>query len=242
MKKNYFFLLFFIVYIQFYGQSDCSDAESDLNYAYSHVKSAYESNNLTHLQYYSKRSFDAYERAKEKLNNCNCIDAFNDAYEGHKLLSKVPNAKSYEDGRFYVKRAREIAQKAINELEICSKLTHEDETLAELEYEKLKLEEQQKKLKEKEAQIKQMIAKKEQRELRIKKETLIGLNEQAIASNIRAYNEVLIACECDSRVSNTISNNENMFSRNIEQIKLYYLDTIKSLTSNYLSILNQCKI
>ena len=241
MKKNYFFLLFFVVYIQSFGQT-CSDAESDLNYAYSHIKSAYDSNNLTHLQYYSKRSFDAFERAKEKLSNCNCLEAYDYAYEGHKLLSKLPNAKSYEDGRFYVKRARETAQNAISELEICSKLTFEDEALVELEYERLKLEEQQKQLKQKEAEIKQMLAQKEQRELRNKKEKLIGLNEQALAANISAYNNMLSACKCNSMISNTSINNEDLFSKSLEQIKVHYLNTVKRITAHYLSTLNNCKI
>ena len=241
MKKNYFFLLFFIVYIQSSGQS-CSDAESDLNYAYSHVKSAYDSNNLTHLQYYSKRSFDAFERAKEKLNDCNCPDVYNYAYEGHKLLSKLPNAKSFEDGRFYVKRARETAQKAINELEICSKLSNEDEALVELEYERQKLEDQQEQLKKKEAEIKLMIAQKEQRELRIKKEKLINLNEQAIVANINAYNDMLMACECNSIISKRSIDTEALFSKNLEEIKAFYLDTIKRINSNYLSTIDNCRI
>ncbi len=241
MKKNHFFLLFFVVYIQSFGQT-CSDAESDLNYAYSHVKSAYDSNNLTHLQYYSKRSFDAFERAKEKLTNCNCSDAYDYAYEGHKLLSKLPDSKSFEDGRFYVKRAREIAQKAINELDICSKLTNEDEALAELEYERQKLEEQQKQLKQKEAEIRQMLAEKEQKELRIKKEKLISLNEKAIAANISSYNDMLSACDCNSKVTNTNFRNEDLFSKSLGQIKAHYLNTVKRITTNYLTTLNNCKI
>ena len=158
------------------------------------------------------------------------------------MLSNLPNASSYEDGRFYVKRAREIAQKAINELEICSKLTNEDEALVELEYERQKLEEQQKRLEQKEAEIKQLLVKKQQRELRIKKEKLISLNEQAIVANISAYNDMLTACECNSMISNASITAENLFSKSLEQIKTYYLDTVKRITNNYLSALNNCKI
>ncbi len=48
-----------------------------------------------------------------------------------------------------------------------------------------------------------MLAQKKQRELRIKKEKLISLNELAITSNTNAYNDMLSACECDSKISNT---------------------------------------
>ncbi len=242
MKNNYFFLVFVFFYFQLNAQSKCSSAEPDLNYAYSLVKSAYDSNNLTHLKYYSKRSFDAFERAQNKLEGCNCERANNFALEGSQLLSKLENSTTFEDGRFYVKRAREIAQKAIQELEICSKLTYEDEALVELEFERQKLEEQQKQLKQKEAKIKQLLADKEQRELRIKKEKLIYANQQAISSNINAYNEMLSACECEGSVSKFSVNNENLFSKDLTEIKLYYLSTIKKATINYLSSLNQCTI
>ena len=240
MKNSYFFLLFLFTFFQSVSQTKCSDAQSDLNYAYSHVKSAYDSNNLTHIKYYGKRSFDAFERAKEELEDCNCKEAYDHAYEGNKLLSKLFKTETYEDGRFYVKRTREIARKAIEELEICSKLTYEDEALAELEYERLQLEKQQLELKQKEAQIQRLLADKENRELRIKKEKLIYANDQAVSSNINAYNDMLIACECNERVANITLNNKNLLSKDLSEIKSYYLSTIKQATMDYLTSLNQC--
>lgn len=242
MKNNFFFLVFVFFYFQLNAQSKCSSAEPDLNYAYSHVKSAYDSNNLTHLKYYSKRSFDAFERAQSKLEGCNCENANNYAFEGSQLLSKLEKAATFEDGRFYVKRALNIAQKAIHELEICSKLTYEDEALVELEFERQKLEEQQKQLKQREAKIQQLMADKEERELRIKKEKLIYANQQTLSSNIIAYNEMLLACECEDSISKLSVNNENLLSKDITEIKMYYLSAIKKVTLNYLSSLNQCTV
>ena len=89
MKNSYFFLLFLLMYFQSVSQTKCSDAQSDLNYAYSHVKSAYDSNNLTHIKYYGKRSLDAFERAKNELENCDCQQANDYAYKGKTLLSKL---------------------------------------------------------------------------------------------------------------------------------------------------------
>ena len=242
MKNSYFFLLFLFMCYQSVSQTNCSSAQSDLNYAYSHVKSAYDSNNLTHIKYYGKRSFDAFERAKKELENCNCKQAYDFAFEGSTLLSKLIKSETYEDGRFFIKRTREIAQKAIEELDICSKLSYEDETLIELEYERLKLEKQQLELKQKEAKIQQLLADKENRELRIRKEKLIYANEQAVLSNITAYNDMLVACECEERVSKISLNNENLLSKNLSEIKLYYLNSIKQTTMNYLNSLNQCNL
>lgn len=240
MKNSYFFLLFFIVYIQSIAQTKCSSAQSDLNYAYSHIKSAYESNNLTHLKYYGKRSFDAFERSKKALENCNCMQAYNYSYDASSLLTKLVESETYEDGRFYIKRTRELAKKAIQELDLCSKLTAEDEALAELEYERQTLEEQQKQLKLKEAKIKQLLVDKENRELRLKKETLITTNQQAISSNINAFNDMLTACECDARIFVDSLSTENLLSKNLNEIKSYYLRSIRKVTQDYITSLNQC--
>lgn len=242
MKNIYFFLVFVFFYFQLNAQSKCSSAGPDLNYAYSHVKSAYDSNNLTHLKYYSKRSYDAFTRAQNKLEGCNCDEANNYAFEGALLLSKIESSETFDDGRFYVKRAREIAQKAIHELEICSKLTHEDEALAELEYERQKLEEQQIQLKQKEEKLKRLLADKEARELRIEKEKLIYTNQQALSSNINAYNEMLLACDCQGHISKIPMNDDKLLAKDLKEIKRYYLGTIKKATLNYLSSLNQCTL
>lgn len=242
MKKIYIFLIFSSVVLSAFGQSECLDAQSDLNYAYSHVKSAYESNNLSHLKYYSKRSLDAFDRAKAYLENCNCRNSYDLAFKAHELLGKVENAELFEDGRFYVKRARELAQKSINEFEICSKYTIEDEALVELEYEREKLKEQQEKLRQKELEIKQQLLRKEQKELLLKKEKLIAINEEALTTNILAYNNMLSACECNSTVSRSSLSNENLLSKSIAQIKLFYLNSAKEITASYLSSLSQCKI
>ena len=242
MKKNYLFLLCSLIVINLFAQQDCSDAQSDLNYAYSHVKSAYESNNLTHLKYYSKRSFDAFERAKESLNSCGCSSAYENAYEAHKNLFKVQDSKSFEDGRFNVKRAKELAKKSIDELELCSKYTKEDEVLAELEFEQLKLKEQQEKLRQKEAEIKKMLLLKEQKELRLKKEKLIAANEEALSANIKAFNEMLLACGCNSKIKANEFTNDNLLLKNIVEIKEFYLTSVKKITSLYLENLNNCKM
>jgi len=196
---------------------------------------------LTHLKYYSKRSLDAFERVKSELKDCNCSEASNFTYEGSTLLSKSLEVDTYEDGRFYVKRAREKAKNAISELEICSKLTFEDEVLIELEHERQKLEEQQKQLNQKEVKIKQLLEQKNEKDLRIKKEKLIGLNEKAILSNIKAYNNMLSACECTSRISDSNFNNDDLSSKSLDQIKSFYLSIIEKITIIFLSTLNECK-
>jgi hypothetical protein len=240
MKKNYLFFLIISVYIQSYAQSNCEDAHSDVIYAYSHVKSAYNSNNITHLKYYSKRSLDAFNRAKKKLNACKCEASYNNAYDASELLDNVSNSKTFEDGRFYVKRARDIAKKVINELDLCTQLSIEDEVLAELENKQFKLKQQQIELNLKEEQIKLKLAEKEAKELYLKKEQLIQKNELAIIANVRTFNDILLACECDTEIVEIERDKGVFLSKNLEEIKANYLTIIKSMTTNYLQKLSAC--
>lgn len=240
MKKNYLYFLIIVASIQSYAQSNCNDAHSDVIYAYSHVKSAYDSNNVSHLKDYSKRSTDAFNRAKIILNDCGCETSYNYAYDASELLSKVADAKSFEDGRFYVKRARDIAKKVINELEICTKLTQEDEALAELEYDRFKLQQQQIELQIKEEQLKQKLAQKEAAKIRIKKEQLISKNDLALTTKIESFNTILNACNCEAEMPKISYKKEALLAKDLNQIKKEYLTIFKSMTSNYLNKLNAC--
>lgn len=240
MKKNYLFFLFITVYMQSFAQLSCEDAHSDVIYAYSHVKSAYDSNNITHLKYYSKKSLDAFNRAKVKLNACNCEASYNNAYDASELLDKVSNSETFEDGRFYVKRARDIAKKVIDELELCTQLSVEDEALAELESEQFKLKQQQIELNLKEEEIKLKLAERDAKELRLKKEQLIKRNELALTANVKTFNDVLNACECGTEISEIKRDKEVFLSKNLDEIKANYLTIIKSITNNYLQKLSAC--
>ena len=240
MKKNYLFFLIITVYMQSYAQIDCNDAHSDVIYAYSHVKSAYDSNNITHLKYYSKRSLDAFNRAKKKLNSCECEASYNYAYDAFELLDRVSSSETFEDGRFYVKRAREIAKKVINELEICTQLSSDDEAMAELENERLKLKQQQIELNLKEEQIKLKLAEREIKELRLIKEQLIKKNELALIESVRALNGILTACECNSEVLVIERDKKVFLSKDLEEIKAHYLTITKNITSSYLKKIKDC--
>jgi len=240
MKKNYLFFLLSIAFLHSNAQNNCEDAHSDVIYAYSHVKSAYDSNNISHLKDYSKRSTDAFNRAKKILNDCGCETSYNYAFDASELLSKVEDAKTFDDGRFYVKRAREIAKKVINELELCTKLTQEDEALASLEYDRLKLKQQQIELNLKEEKIKQKLAKREAAELRLKKEQLITKNDLALSTNLESFNSILSVCDCDIEMPEINYKKEALISKDLNQIKKEYLTIFKNMTSNYLDKLNAC--
>ena len=86
MKKNYLFFLFILICLKFQGQTKCSEADSDVIYAYSDVKTSYEANNISHLKEYAYKSLLAFKRALPKLKDCGCETSYNHAFDAIDLF------------------------------------------------------------------------------------------------------------------------------------------------------------
>ena len=170
--------------------------------------------------------------------------------KGIELLVKVENVDTFEDGRFYVKRARDISRESVIEIDKCSVADYEDDvavnneqnnTLSDIQSEQLKLKQQQEALKLKEEQLKTKLAEQKEKELSLKKKQLILSYQTAIASNIKTYNETLKICNCNHETLNYTESSGVLSSKSLEYIKRHYNSSIKTLASNYLSQLNLCK-
>lgn len=208
-----------------YGQSNCEDANAYLVNAYSHVKDAYESNNISHLKYYANRSVESFKLSKASLIACNCENALNSANKGIELLTKVETAKTFEDGRFFVKRAKAISKESVIKIDECAFAVYNTNNNTT----NINNEQQQ------------VLTQEEQEALQLKKEQLITTYNHALTSNIKAYNEVLNLCNCNYETINDFSNIEDVSTKSIEQIKSFYKNNFKRLASNYLKALNSCQ-
>ncbi len=246
--KNYYLLLFLIITLHFNAQTtNCDEANSYLVNAYSHVKDAYEANNISHLKYYANRSVEAFKLSKKTLKDCGCKTALNLADKSIDLLAKVESTETYEDGRFFVKRARDTAKESVIEIDKCSYSnnsdpveTDENTELSDLQNEQLALKKQQEALKLKEEQLKSKLAEQKEKELTNKKAQLILSYKNAIASNIKAYNDALKICDYKHRSLKEIDSPKGLSEKSIETIKEYYINRLKTLASNYLEALNLC--
>jgi len=245
MVKHYIFICLSLTSQVFFGQNACDDANSDLIYAYSHVKTSYNANNISHLKEYANRSLEAFERSKEKLKACGCETAFDMAFESAQLLSKVEAAETYEDGRFFVKRARDIAQESVTALDKCTVPTKDmpvsnNSQLSSLQMEQEKLKKQQEELKRRAEEINVKLAEQNEMELKLKKEQMINSYKSALSSNVESYNNTLKICDCISSPIKLQDNVADVSQKSLEDIKTYYLDSLKGITSNYLAQLNSC--
>ncbi|CAH8281621.1 hypothetical protein EV196_104161 [Mariniflexile fucanivorans] len=243
--KHFYLFFIFIISITVNGQTVCDDANYYLVSAYSHVKSSYDANNISHLKYYANRSVESLKLSKKPLTGCGCETALEFTDKAIILLAKVEDAKTYEDGRFFVKQGRDISKESVIAIEKCTAGTSTSSTannqmLNDLEKEQLKLKQQQETLKLKEAEIKGKLAEQKEQEILLKKEQLILNYKTLIASNIKSYNETLKSCDCNHKTITNTDNLEDTSNKSIEDLKQYYVNNLKSLASNYLSELNSC--
>ncbi|ULC58725.1 hypothetical protein MBM09_12485 [Flaviramulus sp. BrNp1-15] len=244
MKYLYFFILVFpSIFIN--AQNNCDEANSYLVSAYSHVKDAYEANNISHLKYYANRSLESFKLSKKTLTTCGCETALNLADKSIDLLAKVEYAETYEDGRFYVKRARDISKESVIEVDKCSVATNYEDTteiteLSDLQNEQLKLKQQQEALKLKEAQIKAQLAEQKEKQLTLKKKQLISSYKSAIASNVKTYNESLKICNCNHKLIEVNNTSTDLLSNSIEEIKTHYINDMKTMATVYMDTLDSC--
>ena len=240
MKKYYLFLFFILICLKFQSQTNCSEANSEINYAYSNVKHSYESNNISHLKEYAYKSLEAFKRAESKLKDCGCEVSYNHAYDAMQLLEKVDPAESYEDGRFFVKRARDLAKECIIELDKCTAENQEDNSLSLLQDEQKELQQQQLLLKQKEKDIKLKMAEQKEKELILKKEEMINQYNSAISSNVLSFNDILKIYNSKDKVAVPNENSGELMDKSLEEIKSHYLQNLKGITNTYLSYLNSC--
>ena len=242
--KKYYLLCFLMTSLVVNAQTNCDDANSYLVNAYSHVKNAYDSNNISHLKYFANRSVESFKLSKESLITCGCKTALNLANKGIDLLAKVKHVETFEDGRFYVKRARNISKESVIEIYKCAFASYNNtnaiQVISDLKSKQLKLKQQYEILKHKEKQIKTNLAQQKDKELRLKKKQLILSYKNAVASNIKTYNDVFKICDCNHEAILNIEASEDISKKSIKDIRNFYNDNLKVLASNYLTELNSC--
>jgi hypothetical protein len=242
--KNYYLFLLLTSSFLINAQSNCDEANSYIVSAYSHVKDAYDSNNISHLKYYANRSLESFKLSKKNLKACGCETALNLTNKSIDLLAKVESVKTNEDGRFYVKRARDISKECIIEIDKCSAQSTdfvENTELSELQNQQLKLKQQQKKLKLKEEEIKIKLAQQKEDVLTLKKKQIILSYKKAIASNIKSYNDALKVCDCNHDDLKDNDALEDLLVKDIEDIKTHCKRNLTNLASNYLEQLALCE-
>ena len=245
MKYSLLLPILFFSYL-IHGQGNCEDASAYLINSYSHVKDAYDSNNISHLKYYANRSVESLKLSKNGLADCNCKKASDLANQTYDLLIQVDDVETNDDGRFFVKRARDLSKESVIEIDKCAYNNAngientEDNALANLQKEQELLLEQQAALKLKEAEIKQKLALQKDEALSLQKKQLISEYKLAISSNLKTYNETLKLCDANHKPIKADEKDIDASINSIESIKDFYMSSLKDLASVYTTELDLC--
>jgi len=249
MSKNYLFLLFFCAsFLNLFAQSDCSGAQAYIVYALSNSKSALDANNITHAKHYAEKAKESFENVQASLKNCHCDEVDDLVYNAIDYLSKAKPAVKIEDAYYFAKKGRELAEATIQKLDACTVTQdvvataplNEADGLASIVLQQEQLKQQQKALEQKQAELNQKIIQKKEQELSLKKETLISKMELTVANNIKTFNDALSACDCNMKVLSKPINSADLLSKSIEDIRLWFMDTLEELSSNYTMKLKDC--
>jgi len=247
MKNILLFPFIFCVHFSSFSQSGCSDAQAYIVYAFNNTKTALEANNLTDLKFYANKALDNFKHVHKVLGTCNCKNVENYTYESIQKLSKVPPIEKKIQAQYFVGKAKDYAQKIITALDYCTASDQgvtlaSDNEVTDLEQEQLKLKRQQEALLKQQEALKQKLAKQRKEELFIEKQQLIAKSNAAISKNIQAYNELLDACNCHTEIpeDNGKQEGDRLISKSMKEIKAYYIQSAKDLTSDYMNMISTC--
>ena len=247
MKKTYLFPFIFCVHFYSFSQSDCSDAQAYIVYAFNNAKDGLKANNITDLKFYANKALEDFQHVQNALGNCNCESVENYTYESIQKLSKVPPVEKMSQAQYFVAKARDYAQKIITALDYCTASNQgvtlaSDNELTDLEQQQQKLKQQQEALLKQQKALKDKMAKQREEAQFIEKQQLIAKSNAAISKNIQAYKELLDACNCHTEIPEDNAKQEDgqLISKSVDEIKAYYIQSIKDLTSNYMEMLSTC--
>lgn len=247
MRKTYLALILLFTVVQgIFAQQNCSDAQLHIVYAFNNAKLSLEANNLTHLKHYAEKSLQAFERVNSSLGNCDCTNVADLTYMSIDKLSKVEEQEKMHEAQYFVGKAKKFAQEIITELDHCTIYTSKEEELVELsalEREQLKLKQEQEAIKQKQEELKQKLAEQARQEQYLAKEQLIIQTEAALNQNLKAYQDLLEACDCKKNVTIAPekSSKDSLINKSIRDIRKHYLESFKTLTTDYIATLDDCE-
>lgn len=102
--------------------TDCSNAYSSADDAYSYCKKAYNSDDLDDAKRYLKKAMNSFDDAMTYSQNddCYCDNAHNAADEGYSYAKKGYNSDNLEDAQKYAKKAKNSADETMSYSNSCN--------------------------------------------------------------------------------------------------------------------------
>ncbi len=125
MLKYFFPIIAFTFIAVTYAQKSCDDAFSPAAYSIAHTENAFESTNMEHVQEWSEKALETFSEVESITIDCECTEASDYAYKGYSAAEKCLEQTSWEESRYYSKKAMESARQMMNALSLCSNMSIE---------------------------------------------------------------------------------------------------------------------
>lgn len=113
--------LFLLLRVQ--AQGSCDEAFSAASYSIAHTENAFEATNMEHVQEWSEKALETFSEVESITIDCDCNTAADYAYKGYSAAEKCLNQDSWEEARYYSKKAMESAREMMNALSLCSHMS-----------------------------------------------------------------------------------------------------------------------
>lgn len=125
MKNLIYLICTYFVGINLIAQN-CNQAFSTANYAVANTNKAYDGNNIAHIREWTEKAMEAFSEVEEITADCGCIQVSDFAYEGYLACDKAQVEKTFEQSRFFAKRARDKAKEMMDALSKCTNIPISD--------------------------------------------------------------------------------------------------------------------
>ncbi len=252
MKKIVILIVFLCSIPEINAQDLYTDALTAASYAYSHSKKAHGANNVYHTQEYADKAIEAFQKAEDLSDECNCKDANETAYQARVDMESSLEQDTFERSRFFAKRAKELGSKLLEQLTTCQATagtyseTAEESDLAEATDEvtnkQKELEEKRRQLEIEQQKLEQQIAEQNKRKAEfeakraaeLKQQSVVKLKaEQALQKLQTALQELSVVLNdkpgFESAADYVRSENE-LKNESLDDTKNFYVNRAKELT------------
>lgn len=112
-----------ILCTQTQAQSSCDEAFSAASYSIAHTENAYEATNMEHVQEWSEKALETFSEVESITIDCDCNEAADYAYKGYSAAEKCLDQSTWEEARYYSKKAMQNARQMMSALSLCSNMS-----------------------------------------------------------------------------------------------------------------------
>ena len=245
MKLNYLFYAILLSSSLNYAQTEKTDIYSnnisyDLAEVNHNLNTGIESFDIESCHYNAREAHKLITRVYNSLNRGQCTKAIDLVYEIKAEIEAALRNDEHVHGKMYLGKAQKLINNTFYEYDLCATSSSGDEALTELELRQQQLKQQQLDLERERLEIQTRLAQQKEEEQIIKKKRFIGANLNAFENTIKAYNQMLEACNCGLKIENTPFDSQKLTDKSLDQIKVHFLEKIKLATNDYMATLDDC--